>query len=371
MAWSRGVLRGFTGVAKRAGWNLLHYHTPADLRWLVEIWKPAAVVLQLWHYRINKTVLGHERVVCVNDDASEDGIPSVCLDNLAIGELAAKHLVDRGFRDVTAFRFNDGPFARQRERGFLDAACERSARIAPVWWVDGADPPPFAEDPTAITGWLAKLPRPCGIFACTDSWARVVARYACAAGMRIPEDLALIGVDNDTVDCELAAPPLSSVAVPWLTVGECTASLVARVLSGKGNGPERIVIPPADVIPRRSTDHAAVDDALVARAMAYIVEHASRRLTLEMIARATACSRQLLEQRFRAAIGRSVMQEVRRARIDAAKRLLSTTDSSLPSIAAECGFTNAALLSVAFKAATGVPPGAYRRQLQGVHAAEE
>jgi LacI family transcriptional regulator len=272
---------------------------------------------------------------------------------------------------VTTFRFNDGRFAQDRETGFLQAARARGARIAPAWWVDGADPPRFTEDPAAISAWLARLPRPCGVFACTDSWARVVARYASASGTRIPEDLALIGVDNDTVDCELAEPPLSSVAVPWRTVGECAASLVARALSGDTDGPERVVIAPADVIPRRSTDVGAIDDPLVARAMAFIVEHASRRLTLRTIARAMACSRQLLEQRFRAAIGRTIMREVRRARIDAARRLLSTTDLSLPVVAAECGFTSAALLSVAFRAETGVPPGAYRRRLRGVHAAEE
>jgi LacI family transcriptional regulator len=198
----------------------------------------------------------------------------------------------------------------------------------------------------------------------------VVARYASASGVRIPEDLALIGVDNDTIDCELADPPLSSVAVPWRTVGERAASLVARALSGDGAA-ERVVIAPADVIPRRSTDVAATDDPLVVRSMAFIVEHASRRLTLRTIARAMACSRQLLEQRFRAAIGRTIMQEVRRARTDAARRLLSTTNLSLPVIAAQCGFTSAALLSVTFRAETGMPPGAYRRRLRGVHAVEE
>jgi len=188
--------------------------------------------------------------------------------------------------------------------------------------------------------------------------------------VRVPEDLALIGVDNDTVDCELASPPLSSVAVPWRTVGEKAAWLVGQALSGVSMAREPIVVPPVDVIPRRSTDVAAVDDPIVARAMSWIVERAGRPLSLEAVARAASCSRQRLEQRFRAAIGRTVMQEVRRARVDIAKRLLSTTNLSLPLIAEQCGLSSAALLSVAFRTETGIPPGAYRRRFRGVPSSE-
>jgi len=199
----------------------------------------------------------------------------------------------------------------------------------------------------------------------------VVARYAQLAGLRIPEDLALLGVDNDTLDCELALPPLSSVCVPWRTVGQNAALLVERALAGVLVEGERIVVPPVDVIPRRSTDVTIVDDPIVDRSMSWIAEHIGRRLTLNTIARAASLSRQRLEQRFQVATGRTVMQEVRRARVDMARRLLSTTALSLPLIAQQCGFTSAALLSVAFRRETGMPPGAYRRLLRGVHARDE
>jgi transcriptional regulator GlxA family with amidase domain len=109
----------------------------------------------------------------------------------------------------------------------------------------------------------------------------------------------------------------------------------------------------------------------VEQAMSWIADHLGRRLTLNAIARAVAVSRQRLEQRFQAAIGRTVMQEVRRARVDMARRLLSTTPLPLALIAGQCGFTSAALLSVAFRRETGLPPGAYRLRLRGVHAREE
>lgn len=370
-AWSRGALRGFTAVARQKGWTLLHYHPLVDLSWLVQVWKPTVVVLQWSLYRAVAHALESCTVISTNEDSSADGVACVCVDEAAIAELAAKHLVSRGLRDLTTFRFNDGMFAVERERAFADAVGAHGARLVQGWWVDGAEPPRFHEDPAAITAWLQQLPRPCGLFACTDSWASIVSRYARVAGVRIPEDMALIGVDNDTLDCELASPPFSSVCVPWRTLGEKTAWLVGRALTGEQVAGERIVIPPVDVIPRRSTDVASVDDPMVARALAWISDHIEGRLTLQGIARAAACSRQRLEQRFQAAIGRTVMQEVRRARVDVARRLLSTTEMALPVVAEQCGFTSAALLSVAFRRETGMPPGAYRRRFRGVHSGDE
>jgi LacI family transcriptional regulator len=368
--WSRGVLRGFTAVARNKCWMLLHYHTTVDLHWLIRTWTPTVVVLQRSLYADVADALESCTVIAVNDDSSAHGIASVCVDETAIGKLAARHLMAKGLRDLTTFRFNDGSFATARERAFAEAVRAQGARYVPGWWIDGAEPSRLYEDPAAIIAWLQQLPKPCGVFACTDSWATVVARYAQVAGVRIPEEVALIGVDNDTMDCELASPPLSSVCVPWRTVGEEAAWLVGRALAGANVACERIVVPPIDVIARRSTDAAVIDDPIVARAMSWIAEHLGRRLTLNLIAQAAMCSRQSLEQRFQAAIGRTVMQEVRRARVDVARQLLSTTSLPLPAIASQCGFTSAALLSVAFRRETGVPPGTYRRRFRGAHSAD-
>jgi LacI family transcriptional regulator len=368
--WSRGVLKGFTAVVRRKGWMLLHYHTMVDLRWLVRVWKPTVVVLQWSLYADVADALESCTVIAVNEDSSAHGIASVCVDETAIGTLAAQHLMTGGLRDLTTFRFNEGSFAVTRERAFTEAVRARKARYVPGWWIDGAEPSRLYEDPAAIIGWLEQLPKPCGIFACTDSWATVVARYAQVARVRIPEEVALIGVDNDPMDCELASPPLSSVCIPWRTVGEEAAGLVGRALAGAAVAGERVVVPPIDVIARRSTDVAVIDDPIVARAMSWIAQHLGGRLTLNLIAQAAMCSRQSLEQRFQAAIGRTVMQEVRRARVDMARRLLSTTLLPLPAIAHQCGFTSAALLSVAFRRATGIPPGTYRRRFRGAHSTD-
>jgi LacI family transcriptional regulator len=212
-----------------------------------------------------------------------------------------------------------------------------------------------------MVSWLSRLPKPCGIFTCCDSWTRVVARYAKVASLRIPEDLPLVGVDNDVLECELVAPHLSSVAVPWQTLGRSAASLVHQSLSGAPIWGKRIVISPVGVVVRGSSDIAAVDDPLVLCALHWIREHANGRLTVPMVARGVSASRQRLERRFRAVLGRSVLGEIRRARVELAKNFLSNTSMVLPEIAKRSGFTNAALLTVAFRRELGLPPASYRR----------
>ncbi len=124
------------------------------------------------------------------------------------------------------------------------------------------------------------------------------------------------------------------------------------------------------VSPPRSSEGAAVDDEIVARALAWIAKNASRKVSLNAVARASGCSRQWLEVRFRAAIGRTVMQEVRRTRIEMAKSLLTSSTATLAEIAERSGFADAASLSVSFRRKKGLPPGAYRRRVSGVDVEE-
>src|SRR5262249_23447007 len=158
----------------------------------------------------------------------------------------------------------------------------------------GAEPSRRYEVPAAMVAWLRSLPRPCGVFACCDSWARIVARLAQVAGLRVPEDVAIVGADNDSVECELSTPPLSSVTIPWRRVGEEAAGLVRRALAGAAIGGRRIVVAPGHVVVRRSTDVLAIQDRIAAAAVAWIRDHAQGRVSVPAVARAAGVSRQRL-----------------------------------------------------------------------------
>jgi LacI family transcriptional regulator len=363
-AWSRGILRGFMAVAHERGWTLLHYDRPSDLDWLVNEWFPSAAVIgpELGPEAVAR--LSPEALVSVTVDRSADGIASVCLDEEGIAALALEHLLATRLRHVTVFRFDESPFAVARERAFVEQARAVGAEVAAGWGSHEFSPMERGERPAAMVAWLRALPKPCGVFTCTDSWGRVVARYARAAGLRVPEDLALVGADNDVLECELISPPLSSVMIPWEEVGQNAAMLVRLALGNQRIARRRIVVSPIAVAARRSSDVLAVDDALVASAVAWIRDHADRRLTVAMVARAVGGGRQRLERRLRRALDRTIQDEIRRAHVETAKHWLATTRAAMTEVAKRSGFTNASLLNVAFRREIGMPPGAYRHRVQ-------
>lgn len=365
LAWSRGILSGFMAVAHERDWTVLHYYPDANLNWVAAEWTPDAAVfspdLDL------KTIqqCAPAALISLTLDRTPSGIASVCLDEEAIAALAAEHLVARGLQHVSTFRYNGAPFAVLREQAFMEHARAAGAKVVPGWGNAECTFTRWGENPKAMVAWVRSLPKPCGIFTCTDTWGHTVTRYAREAGLRIPEDIALVGVDNDVLACELVSPPLSSVMIPWMEVGRNAAMLVRLALAHQPIAGKRVQISPIDVVTRRSSDVLAISDDFVARAVAWIREHADQRLTVTMVAEAVGGGRQRLERSFRKALDRTIQQEIQRAHVEKAKHWLRTTDFNVDEVARRSGFTSASLLNRALKLELGVTPGAYRRLVQG------
>lgn len=362
-AWTRGILTSFMAAAHERGWTLLFYNDASELRLFAKSLRPVAAVVAAELDAPELLELRPTTFISVTVDRTSDNVASVCLDELAIGRLAYEHLRATGIRNVTTFRYDESAFAIAREQAFVAAALTGGAKIAQSWGI-GEGLRDRRENPEAMVAWLRALPRPCGIFTCTDGWARAVARYAQLAGLRVPEDIALIGADNDELECELMSPPLSSVLIPWQEVGRSSARLVQEALCGKAAEAERVVVAPLNVVVRRSTELLAVEDELVMRAVEWIRGHATGRVTVPTVARSVASGRHRLERAFRRVLGRTVQEELRRVRVESAKRLLEATCSSLAVVAKLSGFKTASLLTVAFRRETGMTPGSYRRRVQ-------
>ena len=360
----RGVLRGLVEAAHELDWTLLYYHPTSDLNWVADEWAPAAVVFgpELESEAIAR--FSPAALVSVTVDRSASGIASVCPDEEGIAALALEHLLARGFRHLSTFRYDESAFAVAREHAFIDLARGAGADVASGWGDDAYTPSERQDRPSAMVAWLRSLPKPCGIFTCTDSWGHTVSRYAREAGLRVPEDLAIVGVDNDELLCELLSPPLSSVMIPWKDVGRQAAALVRLALGNQPIAGRRVMVHPVDVAVRRSSDALAIEDGVVASAVAWIRENADRHLSVTMVARAVGGGRQRLERRFRRSLDRTVQQEIRRAHVEAAKHWLATTRCRMTEVAQRSGFTNASLLNAAFQREMGMPPGAYRRRVQ-------
>jgi LacI family transcriptional regulator len=288
-------------------------------------------------------------------------VPAVHSDVRAEAEMAFDHLWERGFRHLGFCGVSDYAWAAwQRER-----FCERAAAA-------GADVDSFirplrqtqarrwASDRAALKEWLKTLPKPVGIFACYDLLGQQVLDVCRAANLRIPDDAAVVGVDDDAVRCGLSDPPLSSVAPNTRLIGLRAAELLASLMAGEAVKPGMRLVAPLGVAARRSTEALAVDDPDVAAALRYIRDHCCEPITIEDVLGELAVSRRSLETRFEKHLGRTPHAEIVRCRIERAGQLLAGTDLPIKVIAARVGVATPEYLSAMFRRALGTTPSGYR-----------
>jgi LacI family transcriptional regulator len=183
-------------------------------------------------------------------------------------------------------------------------------------------------------------------------------------GLHVPDEVALLGVDNDELECLLTSPPLSSIAIPGERIGYEAAKMLDRAIAGRKSGFGRLLLPPIRVVARQSTDTLAVREPVVLNALRHIHDHALEGIGVAEVVRAVTVGRRELERKFRRVLGRTVLQELCRTRIQQAQKLLASTDLPMPAVARLSGFSSAHRLAIVFRRVCGTPPTSYRRQSQ-------
>lgn len=374
-AIGRDLLCGIADYARTYGpWTFYHEERslgdpiPAKLR----SWRPegilarvegAAHVRQLRALGVPVVGLSHQ------DDAR--GLPSVIADPAAVVRLAVDHLWQCGLRQFAYCGFDGFVFSDQRRRLFVEylqgfggeprvfdgRRRTRPARLASI-------EVRAQRDLARLVRWLQGLPKPIGLVACNDMRAYQVVTACGEAGIAVPDRVAVIGVDNDPVQCTLCDPPLSSVDSNGQKVGYEAAALLDRLLAGQSVPHKLVLVEPLGVVARRSTDVLAVSDREFVEIARYVREHAPQGLTVADLVRRTSLSRSTLERRFVANLGRSVNSEIARVKLDRVRELLLTTDLPLGEVARLSGFTHAETMHRVFKKATGQTPGQCRNGRQ-------
>ena len=295
------------------------------------------------------------------DDDSD--IPYVRTDNRGIARLAAEHLIDLGFR---RFAFCSEPptrtngFVRERAEAFTECIAEAgfecevfAGRFSPA--------KQWRRSQAALQKWLERLARPIGMMACTDARARHVMMACRVAGLRVPDDIAIVGVDNDDIMCELTQPPLTSIEQGAMRVGFEAAALLDEMMAGKKPHRHNTTAAPERLVARQSTDVMAVADEDVAEAIRYIRQHACDPIQVRDVLEVARMSRSTLEARFRESIGRSIHAEIRRVQIDAARRLLITTNMPIKEVVQRVGVSSVQYFTAMIRHATGQTPGEIRK----------
>lgn len=374
-AYGRELLLGVAKfVREHHHWSVQHEEwkwTDAPPAWLKE-WNGDGVIARIEVPKLAKIIKSLDvPAVDVRGSVSGYELPLIDTEDKMVAELAAEHLMDRGFRHFAFCGFVGANYSDKRSQWFE----ERLTRAG--FKCQNYSPPDATRDARTIEHekrgllfqehvgqWLASLPRPIGVMACNDIRGQQVMNICRRLDLAVPEEMAVIGVDNDEVLCELCDPPLSSVAPDAVRIGYEAANLLERMMQGAKTPAKPMLVPPLGIVTRRSTDVLAVQDRQLAAGLRFIREHAFDNIGMNDVASAAGVSRRVFERRFVAQFGRSPKTEVLRLRLERAKELLAETDWTLGEIAEKTGFKYGEYLHTMFRQKVGITPGAFRKQAE-------
>jgi LacI family transcriptional regulator len=303
-------------------------------------------------------------VINISGTLSKTPVPRVSLDNGLVGRLAAEHLIERGFREFAFFGLRDVAYSEVRQGAFDARLAEAGFHslallMPPTYRAKGLR---WREDQRKLVKWLGNLPTPVGLFAVTDYRAQQVLEACRQMGFRVPQQVAVLGVDNEEVICAHVQPSLSSVARNNQQEGYHAAAMLDRLINGKAVETLEEMIPPLGVTARESTNTVAFKDARLCAAIEYLNQHIEDPLGVQQLASHVGVSRRWMEYAFRDALGESPYQYIRARRLKLAQQLLEGEPTvKIYQVARRTGFTSAKQLSMAFGQEFGVSPREYQR----------
>ena len=375
--YGRNLLAGIAAYARLFGpWTFYHEERTLDDSFPARLkhWRPCGIIARLENKQLIRDVrrLKLPTIGVLHEDGVPD-IPGIVPDQKAIAELAIEHFLERRLQHYAYCGFPEAAFSEERCRWYVRRLADRGYSADVFDPGHGLHPKGLAamerhamEQTDRLAAWLSKLPKPVGLMACNDMRAFQVLSVCREIGILVPDEVAVMGVDNDTVQCDLCDPPLSSIDNNARQIGYQAAGLLHQMIE-HGTAPPRLTfVEPAGVVVRRSTDVLAVADRATIEIVRYVRDHACEGLTPAMLAEHIAMSRSTLERRFAQHLGHSVNHEIQHVRLQRVKELLSTSDLSLAEIARLTGYVHVETMQRSFKNQTGQAPGQYRGRCRRV-----
>lgn len=368
LGFYRAILQGINGfAAQRPDWIL----TPIapDLRSLQSplLAMQDGFIAHIFTNEIANGLAAYSKpLVNVSGVLPDLPFPRVVVDHEAVGQMAAEHLLSQGVTQFGFVGFAQHAFSIGRETGFRRAVEQAGHRIAVFYdrQQRAGDPDGLWRWNPSMLEWLRSLPTPVGVLTSHDIQGLQVSEYCRQIGLNVPEQIAIVGVDDDDLLCNLARPSLSSVALPGERLGYEAAGMLEQLLKGKRLKDRLRQLPPVKVRIRQSSDIQAIPDHDVAQAVRFIRDHSAEPIRVSDVLKAVPTSRRSLERRFRKLLQRGVSEEIRRVHLDLARALLVDTDLPMSRIAECSGFTDGRQLSIVFRQSTGMTPTHWRQQFR-------
>mgnify|MGYP001162612491 FL=1 len=364
--YARGLLRGILRYQQEhEKWtiDLPEQHRRADPpRWL-RTYSGHGIIARIETKSIARAVQATQLPAIDVSSARElSTLPWVETDDRKIAQLAVQHFLERGFRHL-AF-CGDGSFnwSRWRRDAFVAEAKKAGIHSLVFDVDDDSSGMTWPHARRRLMRWLVELPEPCGLMAAYDSLARRLIDLCAQASRRVPESIAILGVDDDPLLCQLATPPLSSIIPDSEGAGYAAAEQLDVIMSGKKMKRLDTLLPPLGIATRQSTDTFAVEDEDVSISAHYILAHACEGIQVDDVVKQTQLTRRALEKRFKDALGKTPHALIIETKLSKAERCLRETPLTLEQIATRCGFEYSEYLSVLFKKHRNMTPGVYRQQ---------
>lgn len=367
MAFDRAIARGVGEyIRSHAGWIILmNPMSEVTMRGL-EHWNADGIITSI-HLSAIEDISRLKGVPVVGFGSySEDhdghlNFPIVTSNQEEIGRMAARYFINKGMRN---FAFCGGDekalWCQQRQKGFSEALNEGGLSCS-VYVPDIPSPTSMPDAIHSLGTWLRALPKPCGVLVFFDGWARWVLDACVIQNLQVPQDISVIGVDNDRWLCELSQPRLSSIDPNVRTAGFVCAEILHGLMQGDTNFPRLTFIPPAHVEERDSSNFLNFEDPEVSFAVRYIREHACDPITPNDVLKITGMSNSTAYRKFMKSLGRSIHSEIQRVQMDKVKELLTSTNLNVTTVAQQAGFDNFRYLTKVFRDATGITPTEFRR----------
>ncbi|VGO17941.1 Xylose operon regulatory protein [Pontiella desulfatans] len=363
LEWGRRIIKGILSYANEVGpWHVwIRPQTLDKSNELPPGWRGDGVIARVVTTNLAEQIAEFNVPVVNVADTPLEGFSAPCVrtDDRVGTEMAAEHFIDRGFRNIGYVGSLHSPNPIWYGEAFEQALAERDLSCEKYYIEDNS-----REESKKLIEWLKELPKPIALLVWGHGNGRTVVDCCMEAGISVPHDIAVLSGSYDELLSHACFPALSGILSPTEQIGYKAAQLLHEMMQGEKVPHETIYLPPLGIMERLSTDTLAVEDPKLKQVVAFIQQHAFEPITMSDILKAVPMARRSLERRFQQVFGRSPLDEIRRLRIDKARRLLAETDLPMQEIAEACGYATYNYLTHVFKQVTEMTPRDYRKKMR-------
>jgi LacI family transcriptional regulator len=340
------------------------YKEPIDLKSSIPrltSWKPDGIIMRDSLIKNELIKLRIPTILVQHDSSYSKDLPVVTTDSFSIAKMASEHFIERGLKNFAFCGFDNYEWSNYRKHFF----CKHNTKSGFKTYVYSSPKNirmhDWEKEQSHVSDWLKTVPKPVGLLACNDDRGQHILEVCKRLSLKVPEDVAVIGVDNDPMICDIGDPPLTSIALNVESAGYEAAKLLDQMIDNQEIKAQPINVSPTHIVHRQSTDLLAVSDPEVVVAIRFIKENAKNKILVDDVVKITRIGRRSLEQRFRKTIHRSIYDEIRKVRVEMISKLLIETDLPISHISSLFNFTDVEHISRYFKKEKGIGLREFRK----------